>query len=400
MTTNQFIKYRSLEELINTCSVDLRAIYSDGVIETAELIKVVQKCNYKLGIQINQTKETILDVEHFRTKLPNDFQFLNFALLCSHHTVVSELWPEGLVKQESILPVTFSSTINLTSCPCWTVVNATGRDIPTTYTGCDGFNYNVIFSSGTTQLCANMVVNPNQQLTISTSSMCYNNPNDGSYTCNAVINCGCESIVEPCSAQPNPDPWMQNKVRTICNGAVDIAIEQICQHEVRHYHNFEKLFIQPNRQASAFSSNDQFRTAGNIAYICNQYLELGRECCKVYMNYQGLLEDKHGNLMVLDHPLINEFYEIAVKERILFNLYINGEPDLERRHKAMETKLIRAEHEAMEVAYTPDWQVVVQTYRSLRKHENEKHFAPFDRFFGPFQTSAWLDSFVNSRYRQ
>ncbi len=54
MTTNKELQYRSLDQLIDVISVDLRSYYSDGVIEVGELIKVAQKCNYKLGLQINQ----------------------------------------------------------------------------------------------------------------------------------------------------------------------------------------------------------------------------------------------------------------------------------------------------------------------------------------------------------
>ncbi len=402
MITHYQPKYRSLEELINTVSVDLHSIYSDGVIEIAEIIKVVQRCNYELGLQINQTKETILDVEHFRTKLPNDFQFLNFARICHRHTVVSELFPPGLIKVESILPVTFSSTLHLTSCPCWQVDTVAAQSFNVT-----DFFTNVVtetsFSAGLTRICAKSVTIITDRAygpyTITTDSFCYNNPATATLTCNIPDDCACDITPVPCNV-PDVDPWLQNRVRTICDGTIGIKIEQSCGTQVRHYEHTEPLFIQPCRRASGFSCAEEFRVHGNIAYIRDNYLELGRECCKVYMNYQGLMEDDQGNLIVIDHPLINDYYEYSVKRRIMENLYINGEPDIERRLQLLDTRYTKAKHDAMVVAYTPDWQVIVQTYQKERQDENEKHFAPFSQWYGRYAGYSWMNEWANFRYRE
>ena len=37
------------------------------------------------------------------------------------------------------------------------------------------------------------------------------------------------------------------------------------------------------------------------------------------------MEDNEGNLLVLDHPYCNEYYEYALKERILENMIFSGE---------------------------------------------------------------------------
>lgn len=418
MTTQRELQYRTLNELVASASVDLRSFYSDGVIEMAELIKIAQECNYELGLQIQQTKETILDVEHGRAKLPADFSFLNFAFLCHQHTQVSELWPDGLVKEEILLP-NAQTTINLTSCPCWTVVS-TGVQTQVTY--CDGTTASVYFppntdgTTSTTKLCATSIT-PHAGLTISTTSFCYNDPNTATYTCDKPINCGCNDVAIPCAAQPNPNPWGQNKVRTICDGTVGIQIQQACGRQVRHYTRFEPLFLEPCRRASAFASNNQFRPTGNIAFIRDNFLEISTghnwdhnhdmepgihrsECGKVYLSYQGLLEDEQGNLLVLDHPKINIYYEYKVKYQILLNLYINGEPDLERRLQLVERKVTQYTQDAMNIAYMPDFKVIQQTYRRERQIQNEKHVAPFSRYFGIHKLSAEFDYLVNGHKRE
>ncbi len=79
--------------------------------------------------------------------------------------------------------------------------------------------------------------------------------------------------------------------------------------------------------------------------IENGWLYANFKCGKVYLNYQGTMEDADGNLLVPDHPTLNEYYEYALKERILENLSIEGE-DVERRLGLMQTKLRAAQSQA------------------------------------------------------
>ena len=59
------------------------------------------------------------------------------------------------------------------------------------------------------------------------------------------------------------------------------------------------------------------------AYIKDGWLYTSFETGKVYLNYQGMMEDCDGNLLVPEHPLLNEYYEYALKQRILENLIMN-----------------------------------------------------------------------------
>lgn len=422
MVTNRELQYRNLDTLINVCSVDLRTYYSDGIIETAELIKVAQKINYELGLQINQTKETIIEIEHGRSKLPSDFNFLNFAMICRHYTTHEKVTGGGIVQTED---VTWNPPANyLTSCPCWTIVSYGAQ---CTVTSCSGAKSTMFFPANsdgspiTSQICATYVdvttAMPAGNLTASTNSYCYNNATTGQLQCNQPPpDCDCQVPPEsPCQLQsPDYDPWKQNKVRTMCNGTVDIKIVEECHHEERHYHHFEPIFIQSCRRASAFCSQDDFRLPGNVGILKDNFLELGRirhdrgrgfaidheQCVKVYLNYQGMLEDEDGNLLVLDHPMINEYYEFAIKERILQNLYLNGEPDIERRLHYMEGKLREARHDALQIAYMPDFSLIKSTMSIQRRKMNEIHVAPFSRYYGMQHISAFYDSMVNGRYRE
>ena len=75
----------------------------------------------------------------------------------------------------------------------------------------------------------------------------------------------------------------------------------------------------------------------------------------VYLNYQSLMEDDEGNLIILDHPITDEYYEYALKQRIYENLYLNGEPSVYNMLMLIEQKLRIARTNALSYINTPDF---------------------------------------------
>lgn len=390
-------KWRTLSELIDSCSVDLREYYANGTIETAELIKIIHKCNYELGLQIHKTKETILEVEHFRTKLPADFHFLNFANICHETYSVTPSIGNGLVTEEHI---SYLPSPDYTTVPCQQVT-VQFQPVSATVAYADGTSAVVIFQVGTTSICALSVTNPSNPVffSVSTNSNCYKLPS-GQLSCTAAPCNECNTpLINNCGSVIT-DPWKQNKVYTICNDQVEIEIVQENKFEVRRYRHIEPLYIQPSRDASAFASYDAFKLHGNTAMLRDGFLQTGRECATVYINYQGIMEDDDGNLLVLDHPMINLWYESEIEHRVLRNLYINGEPDIERRLAFLDKERKEHKFEAMRIAFTPDYKLMKQTLGMARNQEYAKHFAPFSRYFGKHHMSIWFDKLFNAQYRE
>lgn len=395
MTTYKEIKYRTLDDLIDSCSIDLRNYYADGTIELAELIKIVHKCNYQLGLQIQKTKETIIEVEHHRAKLPADFNFLNFAFLChEYHEIIPSIGND-IVKIEHIIP---PISPEYTTVPC---IEVTVVDAPTTtiVNNADGTSSEITFPIGTTNICA-LSVNIVPNLTTTTNDNCIKLPS-GLLSCQKPFtNCEpCNRSQNSCSAV-DTDPWKQNKVYSVCNDTIGIEIVQENRYDKRSYRHITPLYIQPSREASDFNSYEAFRLKGNIAVLRDGFLETAFECGKVYINYQGSMEDDDGNLLVLDHPSINLWYEAEVSYRILRNLYINGEPDIERRLQLLDKERKEERAEAMKIAYTPDFNLMKQTFEIFRDREYQKHFAPFSMWYGVHGLSIWFNKFFNGRYRE
>ena len=83
-------KYRTFDQLLNDVSIDFSSQALEGMIEPQQLIKVATRVNYDLGLRINRTKDAVVDISHKKGKLPTDFQYLNYALVCGDYTLGSE----------------------------------------------------------------------------------------------------------------------------------------------------------------------------------------------------------------------------------------------------------------------------------------------------------------------
>jgi hypothetical protein len=76
---------------------------------------------------------------------------------------------------------------------------------------------------------------------------------------------------------------------------------------------------------------------------------------KVYLNYQGHLENEQGELLVPDHDMLNEYYEYALKQRILENLIMNDEEVNPNKIQLIETRYRAARNQAVSVVNTPNF---------------------------------------------
>ncbi len=96
----------------------------------------------------------------------------------------------------------------------------------------------------------------------------------------------------------------------------------------------------------------------------------------VYVNYQGELQDEEGNLMVPDHPMINDYYEYAFKKRILENLYLNGE-DVAQRLQVIIPELKAARSNAFSLVSTPNFKEMQELWWTNRRAQYSKYYDMF-----------------------
>lgn len=101
MNYNYTLKYRTFNSLLEDVRIDLKSLTTEGSIDPAQLYKVAMRVNYDLGLRISMTKEKLLVVEKGKVRLPDDFNVMNFALLCGNETR-SVIVPQGTQVQEVV----------------------------------------------------------------------------------------------------------------------------------------------------------------------------------------------------------------------------------------------------------------------------------------------------------
>ena len=337
MDFNYTLKYRTFNQLLEDVTVDLSSFALENMIEPQQLIKLAKKLNYDLGLRINQQKEVILDVCHGKVKLPDDFYTFNFAFICGNFT--EHVGYDGYVGGTNIQEVPYVET------------------------------------PGHEDICAPATVN---------CSVCNANP------CNHTA--ACLDNTCPATCAPNVIPDAHNPLAPYGDTCTRPRVFMNCKGD-----KYELIQVISNPGATRVYTELiplRMKASQNIECDCpNLYYNTPNEGCikggflfttfqtgKVYLNYQGQMEDEDGNLLVPDHDLINEYYEYAFKSRIMENLYMNGE-DVAQRMQLVEQRLKAARNNALTVVNTPNFKEFEQIWAANRK-------AMYGKFYNMFMSHS------------
>lgn len=321
MDQNYTLKYRTFDQLIEDVSVDMTGLALENKIEPQQLIKMARKVNYDLGLRINQTKEVVLDVCHGRVKLPDDFDTFNLGYICGD----------------------FIKTVG------YDIGGTNIQEVPYTET------------PASVDQCAAPTVN---------CSACNSNP------CQATA-AGClpSNVDLNKSVGVYGDTCIKPRVFTNCKNDKYELIQIVAGGNAYVSRNLLPLRMRSSRRIDSECPNLYANTT-NEGWIRDGFLFTSFDTGKVYLNYQGEMEDEEGNLLVPDHPLLNEYYEYAIKSRILENLYINGE-DVAQRMQLIEQKLRPARNNALSVVNMPNFKELQGIHWANRKAMYSKYYDMF-----------------------
>jgi len=314
MDFNYTLKYRTFDQLLEDVTIDLHTFALENMIEPQQLIKVVRKVNYQLGLRINQTKEVLLDVCHHKVKLPDDFYTFNFALICGDfkEVVGYDGYAGGTNMQE--LPYT---------------------DWPNNVTECGCPQDNTCCLNGKEGIC--ITHNPNAP---------YGDTN-----------------IQP------------RRVFLNCKNEAYELVQVINPSVTRIFRFLRPLRMKASQEIECDCPNLYYNTADQ-GWIKDGFLNTTFESGRVYLNYQGELTDDNGNLMVPDHELLNDYYEYALKQRIFENLFINGE-DVGQRMQIVEARLREARNNAISLVNTPNFREMEKLWWTNRKAMYGKYYYMF-----------------------
>ena len=328
MDFNYTLKYRTFDQLLEDVTIDLHTFALENMIEPQQLIKLARKLNYELGLRLNQTKEAILDVTHHKVKLPDDFYTFNFGMICGDFKEI--VGYDGIAGGTNIQEVPY-------------------REFP-----------------ATVDTCAPETVN---------CRTCNSNPCNHTAACE--LNC---PIVDPIPTafdpiNPTGNTCIAPRVFMNCKGEKYELIQVVNSSVTRSYKALKPLRMKTSQEIECDCPNLYYNTPDQ-GWIKYGFLNTTFETGKVYLNYQGDMSDDNGNLLVPDHELLNEYYEYALKARILENLFLNGE-DVSQRIQLIESKLRPARNQAISLVNTPNFKEMEDMWWTNRRAMYGKYYSMF-----------------------
>ena len=95
-------EYRKFSELMNSVKSDLSFLDDANLIQDHKYIKVIMKCNEKLGERIHQSKTCILKVKNYTAPLPEDFWKIENILGLDAHSVTTE-YLTGIITNNNLI---------------------------------------------------------------------------------------------------------------------------------------------------------------------------------------------------------------------------------------------------------------------------------------------------------
>jgi hypothetical protein len=324
MDFNYTLKYRTFDQLLEDVTIDLHTFALENMIEPQQLIKLVRKLNYDLGLRINQQKEVILNVSHGKVKLPDDFYTFNYGLICGDfkQVVGYDGYAGGTNMQE---------------------VKITDGQVPTTYSD---------FPANVPDPC---------------------DTSDPTCCCDDKGNAGICLVHNP--QQPYGDELIKPRVFLNCKNEAYELIQVINPSTIKRSGFLKPLRMKASQNIDCECPNLYYNTADE-GWIKNGFLFTTFDNGKVYLNYQGDLSDHDGNLLVPDHELLNEYYEYALKSRIFENLFLNGE-NVSQRMQLVEQRLRGARNNALSLVNTPNFRELKEITEANRKAMYGKYYDMF-----------------------
>lgn len=290
MNYNYTLKYRTFESLLEDVKIDLRTLTLENRIDPAQLIKVAMRVNYDLGLRINMTKETILEVEKGRVRLPEDFYVMNYGLML--HQGYETIIPAQGTNVQDVTP-TWRPWVEQNSC--------SNESLPE-------------------------------------QPVCFSKCNDNTY-----------------------------------------QIIQVVNQQKRAYRSFVPIRFRNSKYVDC-NWPDLFGSSRDEAWIKDGWLYTTVEQASIYINYQGTFTDENGDLLIPDHPMLNEYYEYAVKKRILENLVMDGE-NVSAQYQLVAQEYRGARNNALTIVNTPNFSEMEKLWAMNRKAMYSKYYDMFKSYF-------------------
>lgn len=155
----------------------------------------------------------------------------------------------------------------------------------------------------------------------------------------------------------------------------------ICQKINEQYFEFDDIkLVQVNTKSFKHCSercpNLTVRSSYHIEIGDNGWITTNFESGNLYINYVGEMQDEDGDLLILDHPLVEQFYESAVTAHILKSAHYNKEGDYEGLYRDSLRTLSNHRSGAISFVSLSGYDEFRGLMQSQRKRFYNKYFGP------------------------
>ena len=104
----------------------------------------------------------------------------------------------------------------------------------------------------------------------------------------------------------------------------------------------------------------------------------GFEEGKVYISYLADMVDDEGNLLILDHPLLRDYYEYAVKKHLIEVWLLNNDADVTEKWKLVKAELYESRLRALNFVNTIEYSHIQKAFEANRRRFYNKHIRLFE----------------------
>jgi hypothetical protein len=190
---------------------------------------------------------------------------------------------------------------------------------------------------------------------------------------------------------PSYRPWVES---TLCDGTT-LPPEQTCLTKCGNSYQLIQV-IGTQKRTYNLMVPIQFRNSHMVdencpnltykgtdeAWIKDGFIWTNFETGHLYINYQGTMVNDNGELLVVDHPMINEYYEYSIKKRILENLLMDGQ-NVVTQLQLVSGELRAARNNALSIVNTPNFSEMQKVWAMNRKAMYAKYYDMFKSYNYP-----------------
>jgi hypothetical protein len=194
---------------------------------------------------------------------------------------------------------------------------------------------------------------------------CSDQTTDAEPCCN-----NCSSPISTCGCSNTCGVYLN------CKGQAMQLVQKI-KYETREYTEFFRVKVVGDSKMIDLDCPNKRWLSKNTVTIKDNFIYSSFQTGKLYVNYQGMMEDEEGNLLVPDHDLLNEYYEYACKERLLENLLANDVPINGQLAQRIDAKLRFARNNARSFVSMPNFNELKKIHEVNRKAQYHKYYNYF-----------------------